>query len=122
MAEHKRTRRRVTPSTNPPYATAMNRSRKPRAISDAEEARIQAGIAADPDNPEWTEQDFRRARQFASAFPALAKSRRARGPQKQPIKVAVSLRLSREVVERFKADGPGWQTRMDDALKKAAGL
>ena len=23
-------------------------------ISDAEEARIQAGIAADPDNPEWT--------------------------------------------------------------------
>jgi len=30
----------------------MNRSRKPRAISGAEEARIQAGIAADPDNTE----------------------------------------------------------------------
>jgi uncharacterized protein (DUF4415 family) len=27
-----------------------------------------------------------------------------------------------EVVERFKAGGPGWQTRMDKALKKAAGL
>ena len=27
--------------------------RKARLLSDAEEARIQAGIAADPDNPEW---------------------------------------------------------------------
>ena len=96
--------------------------RKARALSDAEEARIQAGIAADPDNPEWSAQDFRRAKPFAKTFPTLAKSRRVRGPQKQPTKVAVSLRLTREVVEHFKADGPGWQTRMDDALKKAAGL
>ena len=36
--------------------------------------------------------------------------------------VAVSLRLTREVVERFKADGPGWQSRIDDALKKATGV
>jgi uncharacterized protein (DUF4415 family) len=96
--------------------------RKVRALSDAEEARIKAGIAADPDNPEWTSRDFRRAKSFEAAFPALAKSRRGRGPQKQPTKVAVSLRLSREVVERFKAGGPGWQTRMDRALKKAAEL
>ena len=96
--------------------------RKARALSDAEEARIQAGIAVDPDNPEWTAQDFRRAKPFAKAFPALAESRRGRGPQKEPTKVAVSLRLTRDVVERFKADGPGWQSRMDQALKKAAGL
>src|ERR1700716_584763 len=95
---------------------------KARRLSNAEEVRIQAGIAADPDNPEWTARDFRRAKPFVKMFPALAKSRRVRGPQKQPTKVAVSLRLSREVVERFKADGPGWQTRMDEALKKAAGL
>jgi uncharacterized protein (DUF4415 family) len=98
------------------------RRQKSRKLSGAEEARIQAGIAADPDNPEWTGRDFRRARPFAKVFPALAKSRRVRGPQKQATKVAVSLRLTREVVERFKADGPGWQTRMDEALKKAAGL
>jgi uncharacterized protein (DUF4415 family) len=96
--------------------------RRMRALSDAEEARIQAGIAADPDNPEWTAQDFRRAKPFAKAFPSLAESRGGRGPQKEPTKVAVSLRLTRKMVECFKADGPGWQTRMDKALKKAAGL
>ena len=43
---------------------------KVRLLSDAEEARIQAGIAADPDNPEWTARDFRRARPFGKVFPA----------------------------------------------------
>jgi uncharacterized protein (DUF4415 family) len=101
----------------------MSKKRKPPpAISDAEEKRIQRGIAADTDNPEWTADDFKRAKPFAEVFPEFAESRRARGLQKEPTKVAVSLRLSREVVERFKADGPGWQTRMDEALKKAAGL
>src|SRR5271163_425277 len=33
-----------------------------------------------------------------------------RGPQKAPTKKLVSLRLSPEVIEHFKADGPGWQT------------
>jgi uncharacterized protein (DUF4415 family) len=98
------------------------RKRKARHLSDTEAARIKAGIAADPDNPEWTARDFRRAKSFEAAFPALANSLRGRGPQKAPTKVAVSLRLTREAVERFKADGPGWQTRMDQALKKAAGL
>jgi len=100
----------------------MTKKRKARPISYAEEARVQRGIAADPDNPEWTAKDLKRAKRFTEMFPALAESRRARGPQKEPTKVAISLRLSRDVVERFKADGPGWQTRMDEALKKAAGL
>ena len=100
----------------------MTKKRKPRPISDAEEKRLQHGIAADPDNPEWTAKEFKRAQPFTEMFPALAASRRVRGPQKGPTKVAVSLRLTREVVERFKADGPGWQTRMDEALKKATGL
>jgi uncharacterized protein (DUF4415 family) len=100
----------------------MKTKRKMRMLSDEEEARVQRGIAADPDNPEWTEEDFKNARPFAEVFPDLAASRRGRGPQKEPTKVAVSLRLTREVLERFKADGPGWQTRMDEALKKAAGL
>ena len=100
----------------------MRKKPKTRMLSDEEEARVQRGIAADPDNPEWTAEDFKRAKPFAEVFPEFAESRRGRGPQKEPTKVAVSLRLSREVVERFKADGPGWQTRMDEALKKATGL
>ena len=94
--------------------------RKPRVLSDTEEAAIQTGIAADPDNPEWTAREFQRAKPFAEALPVLAKAQRRRGLQKRPTKVAVSLRLSRDVVERFKAGGPGWQTRIDKALKKAA--
>jgi len=51
--------------------------RKARLLSDAEEACIQAGIAADPDNPEWTARDFRRARPFGKVFPALVRNWRA---------------------------------------------
>jgi uncharacterized protein (DUF4415 family) len=77
----------------------------------------------DSDNPEWTTEDFAKARP-ASELPEGLRSAfpRARGPQKAPTKIAVSIRLSAEVVERFKADGPGWQSRIDDALRKAVGL
>lgn len=43
---------------------------------------------------------------------------RHRGPQKTPTKIPVTIRLSRDVVERFKASGTGWQTRVDTALKE----
>ena len=46
---------------------------------------------------------------------------RRRGPQKSPTKIALSLRLSPEVVAHFKSSGRGWQTRFDDTLKKAIG-
>jgi len=39
-----------------------------------------------------------------------------RGPQKAPTKTLVSLRLSVEVIEHFKATGPGWQARIDRTL------
>jgi uncharacterized protein (DUF4415 family) len=92
------------------------------AISDEEERRIQRGIADDPDNPEWTEEDFARARPFAEVFPELAASiRRGRPPADNP-KKQVTLRIDTDVVERFRAGGPGWQSRMNAALRKAAGL
>ncbi len=91
--------------------------------TDQEEARIQAGIAQDPDNPEWTEEDFRNAKPFKEVFPDLYEAlKQGRGPQKAPTKVPVSIRLSQDVVARFKAGGPGWQSRMDQALRKAVGL
>jgi uncharacterized protein (DUF4415 family) len=40
-----------------------------------------------------------------------------RGPQKAATKERITIRLSPEVVQRFKDSGDGWQTRMDAALK-----
>lgn len=37
-------------------------------------------------------------------------------------KRAVSLRVDAEVLARFRADGPGWQSRINMALRKAVGL
>jgi uncharacterized protein (DUF4415 family) len=80
----------------------------------------------DGENPEWTEEDFARARTASEVLPpalydALTKKRRGqRGAQKAPTKVAVTLRVDRDVIERFKAKGPGWQSRMNEALGRAA--
>jgi uncharacterized protein (DUF4415 family) len=49
----------------------------------------------------------------------ITRGRGQRGPQKEPTKQLVSLRLSAEVLEHFKATGPGWQTRIDQTLKSA---
>lgn len=37
-------------------------------------------------------------------------------------KEMVSLRLDRDVLAHFQDDGPGWQDRINDALRKVAGL
>ncbi len=36
-------------------------------------------------------------------------------------KETVSLRIDRDVLEFFQADGPGWQERINAALRRAAG-
>jgi uncharacterized protein (DUF4415 family) len=46
-------------------------------------------------------------------------------PKQAPIpagRETVSLRLDREVLAHFQDDGPGWQERINEALRKAAGL
>ena len=78
-------------------------------------------VAFDDDNPEWSEEDFARARP-ASEFhsPEILKLLvRQKGRPKLAAsahKKAVSIRLDPEVVAFFKADGPGWQTRLNDFL------
>ena len=47
--------------------------------------------------------------------------KRGRRPIEHP-KQAISLRVDADVLDRFKADGPGWQGRMNAALRKAVGL
>lgn len=101
-----------------------NDNRELRPLTDAEEARIQKGIAEDPDNPEWTAEDFAKARPFAEVFPEFAESiRRARGrPVVEQPKRQISLRLDPDVIDAFKATGKGWQGRINAALRKAANL
>lgn len=79
----------------------------------------------DEDNPEWSAEDFAVARpatevlreQFgAVAVAHLLKPKRGR-PPKAARKRAINIRLSPEVLEHFRATGPGWQTRVDEVLK-----
>jgi len=73
------------------------------------------------DIPEATDADFARARPV-SDFPELlealnnARSRGQRGAQKSEIKDRIGLRLDHNIVEHFRATGPGWQSRINDIL------
>ena len=68
-------------------------------------------------------QDSRAAAE--KAFKA-ATTKKAELPVEKPAvpgaKEMVSLRIDRDVLDFFQADGPGWQERINAALRKAAGL
>ena len=74
------------------------------------------------DNPEWTKDDFARARHLDEVLPALAGTIRRRGKQKAPVKKLVSMRLDPDVVEAYKATGRRWQSRVNRDLRKAMSL
>ena len=68
----------------------------------------------DPDDaPELGDAFFADAQLHRDGVPA----RRGR-PRKADPKRAVSIRLSAEVLEHFQSGGAGWQTRIDETLKK----
>jgi uncharacterized protein (DUF4415 family) len=94
-----------------------------RRNTDAEEAAIQHGIAADPDNPEWTAEDFARARPAKDILPPALYAeptapKRVRGPGVRPRKAQVTLRLDQDVIEGLRATGSGWQVRANEALRR----
>ena len=66
--------------------------------TDEEEKQINAGINADPNAQEWTDDMFKRA---------------VRGQQIAPTKNHISLRLDRDILEWFKKDGRGYQSRIN---------
>jgi uncharacterized protein (DUF4415 family) len=78
------------------------------------------------DNPEWTTAMLAKARPAREVLPKIFGARTAaamlkpRGrPKSSESKVAISLRLSPDTLARWKATGPGWQTRMARVLRES---
>src|SRR5262245_16224579 len=79
----------------------------------------------DAENPEWTAEEIRAARPLLEVLPnevveAIRRYRGQRGPQKTPTKEMISLRVDRDVVAAYRATGPGWQARANEALRAYA--
>ena len=67
---------------------------------------------------ELTANDLTAFRPARKALPeSLRRKIGVRGPQKSPTKERITIRLSQDVVQRFRATGEGWQTRVDVALQ-----
>ncbi len=80
----------------------------------------------DDDNPEWTTEDFAKARPAAEVLPELIGEKRtqelvhrSRGrPRKPDKKVNQTLRLDADVLEAYRQEGKGWQTRINEVLRQ----
>jgi uncharacterized protein (DUF4415 family) len=62
---------------------------------------------AERDNPPWSEDML-----------GPPRMRRGRGRQKAPTKVLTTIRLDADVIAFFRALGPGYQSRINDALRR----
>lgn len=78
-----------------------------RLPTPEEDAAITAAAQVDPDALPMTEAEW------AEAKPKARRGRRLAAVTKERI----TIRLSRDVVDSFRASGEGWQTRVDSALK-----
>jgi uncharacterized protein (DUF4415 family) len=72
-----------------------------------EDAIITQAAMSDPDAMPLTDEEWEKVK------PLLRVGR----PPAAVTKERITIRLSPDVVDRFRASGPGWQTRMDAALK-----
>lgn len=80
---------------------------------------------SDEENPEWTAEDFASARPASEVLPQLIGEagwqdllRRSRGrPAKPDRKVNQTLRLDPDVLEAYRSQGPGWQTKINQVLR-----
>lgn len=80
--------------------------------------KLKALVDADGEVRELTAADMKRFRPAKQVLPGtLLAKLKVRGPQKAPTKERITIRLSPEVVQRFRDTGEGWQTRVDSALK-----
>ncbi len=76
----------------------------------AEDAAIAAAAKSDPDAVPFTDAQWERAK------PLLRRGR----PLGSGTKTQITLRLDTDVLEKFKASGEGWQTRINEVLRAHA--
>ena len=93
----------------------------PYAVIGSDLAKVDAHVIQPEEYeeaPEWTDEMFERA----DLYHGDKFVRRGRPPQGASPKEAIKLRLDAEVLAHFRATGPGWQTRINEALRRAAKL
>lgn len=79
------------------------------------------------DNPEWTEEDWAKARPAGEVLPPHIINLLVRKPGRPALapelrKEKVNIRLSPDVLRALRATGAGWQTRADELLRAGLGL
>ena len=95
---------------------------KPDHVSPTpdEDYAINAAVAADPETSELDDAWFKSARPASEAVPHIVRRyRRTRGTQRAPTKNQITLRLDADLVLHFRETGKGWQTRINDTLRRA---
>jgi uncharacterized protein (DUF4415 family) len=106
---------------NPEMTRAAARAKAREALAamtEEEENAIVGAALADPDARPLDEERLARMRP-ASAADVADLNRRLRGrPRLEAPKRLVSLRLDPDVVARFRATGPGWQSRINEVLRR----
>jgi len=75
----------------------------------------------DPDEAPHLGGDWFEHAEIREGARLLRRARRGR-PKKAALKEAVNIRLDPDVLAHFRAGGPGWQSRINAALRKAARL
>ena len=91
-------------TTSPPFSPEQSAAAKAAAPSVSRRA-----AAVD-----WSKGVVSRGGGVAATIGAI---KRTRGPNKQPTKEQVAVRLDPDVLSAFRAGGPGWQTRLNAVLK-----
>ncbi len=96
---------RKSKTTSQPFSAAEIASAKAAAKAPAAKA----------PRVDWSKGAVTRGGGVAATIEAL---RRTRGPNKSPTKEQVAIRFDQDVLLAFRASGPGWQTRINAALKE----
>lgn len=67
------------------------------------------------DSPPLSDELLSKMKPVREKHPGIPK--RVRGPQKESLKIPVSIRLHQDIIDYFKSQGRGWQTKINDVLQ-----